>query len=69
MHHTMRTVLVKLGKVLSEIHRDDEGAIMTETLEVMMLVCIGAAVAAGPVGVAVVKHYELSEFILGLPIP
>ncbi len=69
MRHTMRTVLKHLGQILSELHRNDEGAIMTETLEVMMLVCIGAAVAAGPVGVAVVKHYELSEFILGLPIP
>lgn len=69
MHHTMLTALKRLGRALSELHSDDEGAVMTETLEVMMLVCIGAAVAAGPVGVAVVRHYELSEFILGLPIP
>ncbi len=64
----MRT-LKAIGRVLTELHRDDQGAIMTETLEVMMLVCVGAAVATAPVGIAVVKHYELSEFILGLPIP
>ena len=65
----MRTALKRIGRVLVELHHDDEGAMMTETLEVLMLVCVGAAVAAGPVGVAVVRHYELSEFILGLPIP
>ena len=65
----MTEALQRVGQALVRLHRDDEGAIMTETLEVLMLVCVGSAVAAGPVGVAVVRHYELSEFILGLPIP
>jgi hypothetical protein len=42
---------------------------MTEQLEVLLLVCVGAAIAVAPVGVAVVRHYQLAEFVIGLPFP
>jgi hypothetical protein len=42
---------------------------MTEYLEVLVLVTLGAAVAMAPLGGYLLRYYDNVEFLSGLPFP
>lgn len=65
----MRRAIGRTVQLARELHRDEVGAVMTEQITVLVLVAIKAAIAAGAVGIAVVRHYELADFLIGLPVP
>ena len=60
-----RTIIEILGR----LHRDEQGVAMTEYLEILLLVVLGAAVAMAPLGAYLLRYYDNVEFLTGLPFP
>lgn len=58
-----------LGRIVSALHRDENGVVMTEYLEILVLVILGAAVAMAPLGEYLMRYYDNVEFLSGLPFP
>jgi Flp pilus assembly pilin Flp len=58
-----------LLQLLAQLHRDERGVAMTEYLEILVLVMLGAAVAVAPLGALLVRYYDNVEFLSGLPFP
>ena len=51
------------------LHGDQRGVAMTEYMEVLILVTLGAAVAMAPLGAYLMRYYDNVEFLSGLPFP
>ena len=58
-----------LVNILNRLHADERGVAMTEYLEVLILVTLGAAVAMAPLGAYLMRYYDNVEFLSGLPFP
>ena len=58
-----------LFKALGRLHRDQRGVAMTEYLEILVLVVLGAAAAMAPLGTYLLRYYDNVEFLTGLPFP
>jgi Flp pilus assembly pilin Flp len=56
-------------ELLGRLHRDERGIAMTEYLEILVLVTLGAAVAMAPLGAYLMRYYDNVEFLTGLPFP
>jgi Flp pilus assembly pilin Flp len=55
--------------ILAKLHADERGVTMTEYLEILLLVTLGAAVAMAPLGAFLMRYYDNVEFLSGLPFP
>lgn len=55
--------------LLRSLLRDERGVAMTEYMEILVLVMLGAAVAIGPLGALLMRYYDNVEFLSGLPFP
>jgi Flp pilus assembly pilin Flp len=64
-----RTVRHGLLTLLRRLHRDERGVAMTEYMEILVLVTLGAAVAIAPLGAYLLRYYDNVEFLTGLPFP
>ena len=58
-----------LHQLLASLHRDERGVVMTEYMEILLLVVLGAAVAMAPLGAYLMRYYDNVEFITGMPFP
>lgn len=56
-------------RTLRKLHRDQRGVAMTEYMEVLILITLGAAVAMAPLGAYLMRYYDNVEFLSGLPFP
>lgn len=56
-------------QILAALNRDQRGVAMTEYLEILLLVVLGAAVAMAPLGAYLLRYYDNVEFLTGLPFP
>ncbi len=65
----MLRVIEQLRQALGQLHRDERGVVMTEYLEILLLVTLGAAVAMAPLGAFLMRYYDNVEFLSGLPFP
>jgi hypothetical protein len=58
-----------LVRLLGDLDRDERGVAMTEYLEILLLVTLGAAIAMAPLGAYLMRYYDNVEFLSGLPFP
>ncbi len=61
--------MLPLVHILKRLHADERGVAMTEYLEILLLVTLGAAVAMAPLGAYLMRYYDNVEFLSGLPFP
>jgi Flp pilus assembly pilin Flp len=61
--------MLQLARILARLHRDERGVAMTEYLQILVLVILGAAVAVAPLGAYLARYYDNVEFVTGLPLP
>jgi Flp pilus assembly pilin Flp len=61
--------MLPLVNTLKRLHADEGGVVMTEYLEILLLVTLGAAVAMAPLGMFLMRYYDNVEFLNGLPFP
>jgi hypothetical protein len=61
--------MLPLVHILKRLHADEGGVVMTEYLEILLLVTLGAAVAMAPLGMFLMRYYDNVEFLNGLPFP
>lgn len=61
--------MMSLIHILKALHADENGVTMTEYLEILLLVTLGAAVAMAPLGAFLMRYYDNVEFLSGLPFP
>jgi hypothetical protein len=61
--------MLLLVNTLKRLHADEGGVVMTEYLEILLLVTLGAAVAMAPLGMFLMRYYDNVEFLNGLPFP
>jgi Flp pilus assembly pilin Flp len=61
--------MIPLVYILKRLHADERGVTMTEYLEILLLVTLGAAVAMAPLGAYLMRYYDNVEFLSGLPFP
>jgi Flp pilus assembly pilin Flp len=54
---------------LRALHDDERGAAMVEYVVVLVLVCVGFAIAATRLGVDLVNYYDLVETLTAVPLP
>jgi Flp pilus assembly pilin Flp len=59
----------RLKLLLRALQQDERGVAMTEYLEILVLVTLGAAIAIAPLGMYLKYYYDNVEFITGLPFP
>ena len=62
-------MMSSLVLLLRRLDRDERGVAMTEYLEILLLVVLGAAVAMAPLGTYLMRYYDNVEFLSGLPFP
>ena len=58
-----------LVRIVQRLNADERGIAMTEYMEILILVTIGAAVAMAPLGAYLMRYYDNVEFLSGLPFP
>jgi Flp pilus assembly pilin Flp len=58
-----------LRACLAQLRRDERGVAMTEYLQILVLVVLGAVVAMAPLGVYLLRYYDNVELVSGLPFP
>jgi Flp pilus assembly pilin Flp len=61
--------LQSLVRIVQRLNADERGVAMTEYMEILILVTIGAAVAMAPLGAYLMRYYDNVEFLSGLPFP
>ncbi|HEY2748147.1 MAG TPA: hypothetical protein VGL86_26165 [Polyangia bacterium] len=54
---------------MKRLHADQSGVVMTEYLEILLLVTLGTALAMAPLGAFLMHYYDNVEFLSGLPFP
>jgi Flp pilus assembly pilin Flp len=59
--------MMPLIHILRRLHADERGVTMTEYLEILLLVTLGAAVAMAPLGAYLMRYYDNVEFLSGFP--
>jgi Flp pilus assembly pilin Flp len=65
----MESQVHSFAHILRQLHADERGVAMTEYLEILLLVTLGAAVAMAPLGAYLMRYYDNFEFLSGLPFP
>ena len=65
----MGATRIGLKRLLGALHRDERGVVMTEYLEILLLVTLGAAAAMAPLGAYLLRYYDNVEFLTGMPFP
>jgi len=48
---------------------DESGAVFVEYLEILILVTIGMAAATIPLGIMLVRYWDVIDTLIGLPFP